>query len=375
MKRRTWAATVLLAGLAGMVALAVATAAVPPADGDAAVLRVGAMTTARAAHQATLLGSGRVLITGGCVADGCEGIVASAELYDPKTGEFRRVAPMAVARASHHALPLGDGRVLVTGGWSGVRQTASAEIYDPATDRWTPAGQMTEARASHRAVPLPDGRALIVGASADIYDPAAGTFTPVAGMRAVDGFYLAVALADGRVLVTGGEPARGQTLASAQIYDPTAGRFERTGDMATARTKHGAALLPDGRVLIVGGSDMRGDRRFATTEVYDPATGEFSPGPELGQRRHKIRDAVVVLPSGAVLVAGGASSAELLPPGGPAFVPVAGGASGPQSFATATVLPSGDVLVLGGYDDRIRVSAGAWVLRPEAVSDRGEWYE
>ena len=34
------------------------------------------------------------------------------------------------------------------------------------------------------------------------------------------------------------------------------------------------------------------------------------------------------------------------------------------SFATATRLPDGAVLVVGGYDDRIALARGAWLLRP-----------
>jgi len=51
---------------------------------------------------------------------------------------------------------------------------------------------------------------------------------------------------------------------------------------------HGAALMADGRVLIVGGSSqaIAGDMLAAadlvaerTTEIYDPTTGRFAPGP------------------------------------------------------------------------------------------------
>lgn len=134
--------------------------------------------------------------------------------------------------------------------------------------------------------------------------------------------------------------------------------------MATGRVKHAAALLGDARVLVIGGSDHRGYRgRFTGSEIYDPATGTFSPGPEMSEGRHKLRDAVVVLPSGAVVVAGGAVRPEVFDAEHRTFDRVAGRLGGPQMFATATLLASGDVLVLGGYDDRIRPSASAWIIR------------
>lgn len=328
----------------------------------------GKMSVPRAAHQAVLLRRGEVLVTGGCRGRSCQDVLASAELYDTATRSFRPVAGMAVPRASHAAAALPDGRILVSGGWTGERATASAEVYDPVTGRWTTVGEMTEARVSHIAVPLPDGGVLMMGGgAADVFDPVTSTFSPVGPMRI--NHYLATRLADGRVLATGGQSARGEISPSAEIFDPATGAFHPTGDMAVPRIKHAAALLPDGKVLLIGGSDDRGYRgRFTSTEIYDPTTGVFSPGPEMRWGRHKLRDAVVVLPSGALVVAGGAARPEIFDPVSRVFVPVEGELSGPQMFATATLLPTGEVLVLGGYDDRIRASASAWLIR---IGERG----
>ena len=346
-------------------------APVRAASGAPRVVPHGEMSVERGAHQATVLRTGAVLVTGGCRGHGCEEVLASAELYDPATRSFRPVAAMATPRASHAAAALPDGRVLVAGGWTGDHATGSAEVYDPATDRWMAAGEMTEARVSHVAVPLLDGRVLMMGggegrlgnlASAEVFDPATSTFSPVSPMGT--NHYLATRLADGRVLVTGGQNAQGEILRSAEIFDPTTGEFQPTGNMAVPRVKHAAALLTDGRVLIIGGSDTRGYRaRFTSTEVYDPATGKFSPGPQMRRGRHKLRDAVAVLPSGAIVVAGGAERPEIFDPVARVFVPVEGELNGPQMFATATLLHSGEVLVLGGYDDSIRPSASAWLTR------------
>ena len=372
MKTLMWSAAALI-GLLVIAVTVVETKDRVPADVDSPrVVRIGEMSVERATHQATLLETGQVLITGGCAGRGCDPILASVELYDPASGSFRPVAAMAKPRAGHAAVALPDGRVFVAGGWTGESATATAEVYDPGTGRWTSAGEMSVARMGPIAVPLPDGRVLIVGgeprtggpvATAEIFDPTTSTFSTVGRMQIPRGSLAAIRLGDGRVLVTGGHRARGEVLRSAEIFDPATGEFQPTGNMTVPRHKHAATLLPDGRVLIIGGSDSRDYRgRYVTTEIYDPSMGEFSAGSDMQWQRHKIRDAVAVLPSGAVLVAGGALRPEIYDPADRVFVPVESELSGPQMFATATLLPNGEVLVLGGYDDRIQSSALAWLV-------------
>ena len=368
-KTRIWLISVaLLLGFASVIAAGELT---PASRISLHVVRIGAMSVERAGHQATLLKTGQVLITGGCAGRGCDRILASVEIYDPATQTFKVVAPMSTPRASHTATLLPNGRVMVCGGWTGSNATSSAEIYDPAKDQWTAAGNMTQARVSQIAVPVQDGRVLIMGggtgrlgnlASAEIFDSSTGTFSAVGRMRT--NHYLATALADGRVLVSGGQDSQGRILRTAEIFNPKTNTFKPTGDMIVPRVKHAAALLPDGKVLIIGGSDARGyQARFRSTEIYDPSMGRFSAGQEMHWGRHKIRDAVAVVPSGAVLVAGGAVHPELFDPTQRKFIPVQGELSGPQMFATATPLPDGDVLVLGGYDEHTQASASAWLVR------------
>jgi hypothetical protein len=340
----------------------------PNNDFSMRIEKIGEMIVERAAHQATLLKTGQVLVTGGCTRNGCDLYLDTVELFDPGTQTFQPAPPMSSPRAGHAAVALTDGRVLVCGGWTGTDATASAEIYDPETGAWVPISDMNDARESLMAVPLLDGRVLVTGgsggqdnlASAEVFDPATSAFTSVGPMG--NNHYLATVLADGRVLLTGGQSDSGTILASAEIFDPAKNEFLRTGAMSIPRYKHAAALLQDGRVLILGGSDARGyASRFASTELYDPETGGFTPGPKLNFARHKLRDALVVLPSGEVLVAGGATRLERYNPDKNAFSLLEGELSGPQMFATATLFPTGEVLILGGYDDHTQPNDTAWL--------------
>ena len=372
---RTLAVAMLLAAFASSPAALAEPDGAPAPPPTLQVVPLAPMTVPRAAHQATLLESGQVLVTGGC-AGACDVTHRSAERYDPASRSFDAAGSMAVARNSHAAVALHDGRVLVVGGWEERRATASAELFDPAGESFKPANEMTEARAVPVAVRLADGRVLIIGgqtselaplSTAELFDPATTEFARTGSMTVPRIGHAAVALDDGRVLVTGGLPERrGRVLRSAEIYDPRTGTFKPTGDMTVARMKHAAVRLGDGRVLLVGGSD-EGPRseRHRSTEIFDPASGTFEPGPQMAQRRYKLPDAVVVLRSGAVLVAGGAAQPELLPAGAAQFQRLKGKLDGPHEFATATVLPDGNVLVLGGYDEEIRTSDGAWLVAPE----------
>jgi hypothetical protein len=119
------------------------------------------MSANRAAHTATALSDGRVLVAGG-FSEG--GSAKDAEVYEPEAGRFSTLPPMLTTRHSHTATLLPDGRVLIAGGY-GERTTtlATAELFDPATNTFVPTGSLMAARADHIAVLLKNGKVLVAG--------------------------------------------------------------------------------------------------------------------------------------------------------------------------------------------------------------------
>lgn len=369
------------------ISLAVATAVIgavgvsrSPSGRDATspgtLVGTAPMAVARAAHTATALPDGRVLVAGGFATPGSP---SGAELYDPTSSAFLPLPPMRTTRHSHTATLLPDGKVLLTGGYgAGNTTVASAELFDPSTLRFTPAGSLTEPRADHVAVLLQDGRVLIVGglgpgwtflASAELFDPSTGRSVRTGAMAVGRESHVGVRLNDGRVLVSGGHRGRRADIvlhASAEIFDPTTGRFTPTGAMGTRRHKHDAVMLPNGLVLVTGGSDERDNRGvYDSTELYDPATGRFRDGPRMQLGRYKHARSSVVMPNGTVLIGGGATQAEIYDPQRNRFTLVGGDVEMAGSFSAVAPLADGGALLTGGYGDDIGPRRAAWRYRPQ----------
>jgi hypothetical protein len=343
----------------------------PPPKPAESIEQVATLHTERAAHTATTLRSGHVLIAGGMTSGGS---LASVELFDPANNSVQETASLAERRVAHTATLLGDGRVLIAGGYNG-EYLRSVEVFDPSQRRFRQAGSLGEARSGHTATLLPDGRVLFIGGvgpgwtflrSAELYDPATGRSEPAGSMSVPRESHTATLLADGRVVVIGGHSGRRRDMevyASAEAWVPQTRRFEPAGTLATPRHKHDAIRLADGRVLVVGGADRTDRNHFRTTEIYSPRTATFERGPSMANRRYKIAGTSVLLPTGDVLISSGARTAEVLDHRTGAFREIPGHFPHAYRFAAAAPLPSGDVVIAGGYSDGNENTAGVWRFR------------
>ncbi len=359
----------------GAISVAVTTPAA-----TALVATPGAPASMRYTHAAAALPDGRVLMVGGLADRQSNNRLLSTEVFNPTAGSFSAGPNLGLARLNLEAIAIDANRVLVTGGeldYQTARNTAEVVNLSTRVSNPTP-NAMSALRIHHRMVALTSGpnsgKVLVMGgfngpvpygvptwqatASVDVFDPATDSFTPSqASLRTARGLFTATVLADGRVLIVGGfQPEPGPLgLASAEIYDPVAGTFTFTGAMSIARYGHTATRLADGRVLIVGG--INNSNTHSTAEIYNPATGNFSPVTStLAVTR--AYHAAATLADGRVAIVGGESgefvvrgTVEVFDPSTQSFSPYARMAT-PRVRATATTLTTGPnagkVLVFGG---------------------------
>ncbi len=294
----------------------------------AAWIFTGSMTSPRAAHTATMLNNGKVLIVGGAnlLTTDQSTAVTTAELYNPSTGTFSLTGNPNVPRLGHTATLLNDGRVLIVGG-------SSLGGFNGALD------------------------------SAEIYDPATGMFSVISGLHTGRILFTATLLKNGMVLVAGGQDAEQVEISSAELFDPSTDSFTVTGDMTVPRGGHVATLLPDGTVLVAGGvsrqNTITSENALASAEIYNPSTSTFT-AVAASMTAARALPSATFLDNGTVLIAGGANqlnggtsttfltSAEIYNPTNQSFTATSGNMAVGRALFTATPLTNGTVLVAGG---------------------------
>ncbi len=251
-------------------------------------------------------------------------------------GAFRnRFTQLSQPRAFFgEALPLDDGKWMAAAGGAGalLAQVAldTTEIYDPMTDTFAMGPRLVRPRSVHTTTQLNDGTWLFAAGvdgnndpqnTSEILDPVLFMFRPVAGaMNAMRMGHTATRLPNGRVLVTGGlsdlngtgiDPIN-SALASTEIYNPATDSWTPGPNMSRPRAGHIATVLPNGRILFGGGVGytvflgIKIPQIWTQTEIYDPVAGTFSNGPTMATARAIY--SVATLGGGRFLFAGGVSS-------------------------------------------------------------------
>ncbi|MDQ4069441.1 MAG: hypothetical protein M3203_08225 [Actinomycetota bacterium] len=245
---------------------------------------------------------------------------------------------------------------------------------------WEPTGSLNVPRQQTTSTLLENGKVLVAGGrnfanndaleSAELYDPITETFTLTGSMSTGRWSHTATLLPDGRVLVAGGftDPttsANAQPVTeTAELYDPATGTWSPTGSMNVRRALHVAQLMEDGRVLVAGGRTCNAPPPVAcnfqvttnTAEIYDPATGTWTLTTPMNSHRHTT--SAVLLPTGEVLVPagfpGGQNTAEFYDPDTETWT-LTGPLPVGRARQGAMLLPDGDALVAAGSTGQVTV--------------------
>jgi hypothetical protein len=250
---------------------------------------------------------------------------APIDVLDLATGRWTPGPALNAPRTGFAAVPLSDGRVLVSGGdngWWGAY--SSTKLFDPAKSAWIAGGLLRTARKGPLGGRLADGRPFVAGgtysegyrdmadferggppderhvSSVEAYDAAADRWAELPGAMDVidgrayprpDGTFLIVSLLDD------GRPFEVQLVDSDRLVSRTVGRV-------TVPLEAAVAVLEDGGLLVAGGLDAS-SRPTATVTSFDPQTGRTDrlaslPEPRAGALAIRLGD-------GSILIVGGST--------------------------------------------------------------------
>jgi hypothetical protein len=265
-----------------------------------------------------VLPDGRPFIMSGTLQyDPFEGLTKTSS-YNPATGNFVDLQPMAHGRWYPTATTLGDGRVMVFSGLDENSNTnTTVEIYtvgsgwsQPYQAPWTPP-------LYPRMHLLPNGTVFYSGSttSSSIFNPANQVWTTGVAITNYNGtrtygssVLLPLTPANGydpRVMIMGGgSPA----TATTEIIDLGASspKWVYGPNMSAARIEMDATILPTGNVLILNGSVNDEDETTASlgADLYNTTTNTISSAGS-GAYARLYHSGALLLPDATVLVLGG----------------------------------------------------------------------
>ncbi|WP_327412615.1 discoidin domain-containing protein [Streptomyces sp. NBC_01233] len=271
-----------------------------------------------------MLADGRVLVTGGSNAE-------KASIYDPATDDWSATTSMNIARGYQAMTLLSTGEAFVLGGsWSGAAGDKAGEAWSPDTRTWRklPGVSAVPALTADPAGPYradnhmwlyatSGGKVLQLGPSKQmnwISTAGQGSIT-AAGTRADSQDAMtgnAVSYDIGKLLTLGGSPAYQDSPATRRAYTVSVAGSQaqaaRTGDLEHARGFSNSVVLPDGKVAVFGGQaypvPFSDATSVLTPELWDPATGAFTPLASMAVPRnyHSVAN---LLPDGRIFSGGG----------------------------------------------------------------------
>jgi hypothetical protein len=192
---------------------------------------------------------------------------------------------------------------------------------------------------------------IFFGQSADAQS-SGGTFQAGPAMMRGKIFPTASLLDNGKVITFSGREFNFVSSMYSDLYNPENNTFSET-QMNYPHDASATVKLSDGRYMMLGGGENLGIAPgYATTEIYDPASGTFSAKAQMTTPRMQV--AAVQLGNGKILVAGawynsaGAANGELYNPETNSFAQT-GPLSEPRSQANIFPTTDSGAVVFGGW--------------------------
>lgn len=371
-----------------------------------------------------VMADGRVFIGGGFDQTASGDFVASksAFIYDPATGEIKKVNDMIKARGMHGAIGLNDGRVLLVGGvsrakfdtnatfpWSTVstNRHQSLEIYDPKTDQYSERSfNSVDSFVLPAIAKMYDGSILVAGGglSPQTATQNALTFNPDLGGdiqqegKLLDNYWF------GATLIPYGKNQAGLTRVLlvgantsgifARVYqaqsDKNFGLLETVAvTNGTLRAFSGAVGLKGKRFVIAGGFPLAGNNLGAPVDTVDVLTvvdnedflnltGTLAAGGKLKDPAgfllgHAPQGVNAVFIGGMTSLAGGVSGQVMIFSGADNTMTSAPDLSGdeallPRAFHRTAQLLDDTVIIVGGADATQGLFDGIETFTPQFLS-------
>lgn len=231
------------------------------------------------------------------------------------------LAPDASLARSELGAGTALGKHYAIGGRVGNGASNQVEEFNPTGPAWTPKEPMGVARAGLGVASWNDlvyaiggrtgatfGGGTILGANA-VYDPASNTWTSLAPLQtpqeAVSDNYATIAF-DGRIYVFGGARGSMSVTTAVQVYDILANSWSFGAPLPTLRAAAMAGVV-EGMLAVFGGfdPDPTVGTNLTVTELYDPVTDRWYPGPAMYSAASEMAQGVVWDETGVYAVGSG----------------------------------------------------------------------
>jgi large repetitive protein len=268
------------------------------------------------------LADGRILVNGGLSS-------GRTSIFDPATGAWIRAADMNIPRGYEGTTPLADGSVFTLGGsWSGGVGDKHGEVWTAAAGWRRLPGVLVDAFLSVDTTRVfgmdshlwllstGNGRVLHAGPGVEMHwiDTSGDGRVRSIGRRGDDTFSVngnAVMYDVGKILKVGGAAGYEGVVANANAYVIDVGAtvdVRKIQPMAFERAFDNAVVLPSGQVVVVGGATIAAgfsdSNSVLAPELFEPSTETFVTLPPMSVPRN-YHSVALLLPDGRVVSSGG----------------------------------------------------------------------